>query len=217
MSRIIWLARHGLRLDFIDWSWFESASRRYDPPLAASGITQGQILATRLQKEGIRHIFASPFLRTVQTGHIVAQTLTLPLKLEWGLGEWLNREWMEEMPSTTPLKFLAQDYPCLDLSYVSAVVPQYPENKLQLQQRVKTTVTHLLQKFQGDILIIGHGPSIVASIRALIPDLGDYQTDLASLTKLVQTAQGWEIKLAADTSYLGAAATDLQKLYANRE
>jgi len=37
------------------------------------------------QREGIAHIFASPFLRTVQTANQIAEALDLPIKLESGL------------------------------------------------------------------------------------------------------------------------------------
>lgn len=42
-----------------------------------------------LQGEGIGHIYASPFLRTVQTAHEVAKVLDVPVKLEYGLSEGL--------------------------------------------------------------------------------------------------------------------------------
>jgi len=39
-------------------------------------------LGQRLKREDIAHIFASPFLRTVQTANQVAEALDLPIKLE---------------------------------------------------------------------------------------------------------------------------------------
>ena len=42
-----------------------------------------------LQKEKIDHIYCSPFLRTVQTAHQVANELSLPVKIEYGLSEGL--------------------------------------------------------------------------------------------------------------------------------
>ena len=42
-----------------------------------------------LQEENIRHIYASPFLRTVQTAHQVASVLSVPVRVEYGLSEGL--------------------------------------------------------------------------------------------------------------------------------
>ena len=46
-------------------------------------------VSTVLQKEKIDHIYCSPFLRTVQTAHQVANELSLPVKIEYGLSEGL--------------------------------------------------------------------------------------------------------------------------------
>jgi broad specificity phosphatase PhoE len=61
MSQTIWIARHGNRLDFVRPEWFDTALRRYDPPLSKDGFVQAKQLAQRLKGENIRHIFASPF------------------------------------------------------------------------------------------------------------------------------------------------------------
>lgn len=42
-----------------------------------------------MQDENIRHIYASPFLRTVQTAHQVADVLSVPVRVEYGLSEGL--------------------------------------------------------------------------------------------------------------------------------
>jgi broad specificity phosphatase PhoE len=90
MSQTVWIARHGSRLDFIDLNWFNEADRPYDPPLATEGEIQAQELGHKLKSAPIAHIFASPFLRTVQTAHIIADILNLPIKLEAGFSEWLS-------------------------------------------------------------------------------------------------------------------------------
>jgi broad specificity phosphatase PhoE len=84
MTQIVWIARHANRLDFVNPDWFLTAERRYDPPLSDDGMIQAQQLAKRLNHEKIKHIFASPFLRTVQTANAVAEVLNLPIKLETG-------------------------------------------------------------------------------------------------------------------------------------
>ena len=106
MNQTIWIARHGNRLDFVNPEWFNTAERPYDPPLSPDGIVQAQELGQRLVGERIRHIFASPFLRTVQTADRVAQILDLPIKIESGLGEWLNPDWMKSDPERLSIAVL---------------------------------------------------------------------------------------------------------------
>ncbi|CCQ68032.1 expressed protein [Crocosphaera watsonii WH 0402] len=60
-SPTVWIARHGNRLDFVKPHWFNTAKRRYDPPLSEDGFVQAKQLGKRLQKENIGHIFASLF------------------------------------------------------------------------------------------------------------------------------------------------------------
>ncbi|HEY9706683.1 MAG TPA: histidine phosphatase family protein, partial [Oculatellaceae cyanobacterium] len=98
MTQTVWIARHGNRLDFVNPEWFNTAERPYDPPLSEDGLIQAKQLGQRLVGEGIIHIFASPFLRTVQTANQVADALDLPIKLEFGLCEWLNPAWMKTDP-----------------------------------------------------------------------------------------------------------------------
>ncbi|MCZ0902379.1 histidine phosphatase family protein, partial [Microcoleus sp. HI-ES] len=88
-----------------------TAEHRYDPHLSEDGHIQAKQLANRLKGEGISHIFASPFLRTVQTANHVANALDLSIKLEWGLCEWLNPEWMTEMPETLSVEALCSRFP----------------------------------------------------------------------------------------------------------
>ena len=73
MSQIVWIARHANRLDFVYPDWFLTAKRRYDPPLSDDGMIQAQQLAKRLKGKKITHIFASPFLRTIQTANAIAE------------------------------------------------------------------------------------------------------------------------------------------------
>lgn len=97
MRQTVWIARHGNRLDFINPEWFNTATRRYDPPLSEDGLIQAAELGQRLKSENIKHLFASPFLRTIQTANEVAQIMNLEMKLEAGLSEWHNSQWMSTL------------------------------------------------------------------------------------------------------------------------
>ncbi|MBE8990399.1 histidine phosphatase family protein, partial [Nostoc sp. LEGE 12450] len=162
MSQIVWIARHANRLDFVNPDWFLTAERRYDPPLSDDGMVQAQQLARRLKKENISHIFASPFLRTVQTANAVAELLNLPIKLETGLSEWLNPVWMTEEPERLSTPALAELFPRIDSSYTSRIAAKYPETHEKVRERSGQTARCLATEFfPEDILLVAHGASVL--------------------------------------------------------
>lgn len=204
MTQIVWLARHGNRIDFVNPDWFLTAERRYDPHLSDDGVVQAQQLAQRLKGEGIAHIFASPFLRTVETANQVAEVLDLPIKLESGLSEWLNPVWMKAMPERLPLEALAQRFPRIDRSYLSHVIAEYPETAEKALERSGETARLLADEFPEDILLVGHGASVIGATMGLVSGITKSQINaaLCCLIKVVRQDQ-WVMELNGDTSHLG--------------
>ena len=207
MPQTVWIARHGNRLDFVNPEWFNTAERRYDPPLSDDGVVQAQELAARLKNEAITQIFVSPFLRTIQTANEVAQVLDLPLKLEWGFCEWLNPQWMTQMPETHPQEWLAERYPLIDWSYQSWLKPQYPETETELNIRTAQTIQHLVKTYSENILVVGHGGSVFGTTQGLVPNIEGFRVSLCSLTKLVKEKSNyeWQTELLADISHLSSS------------
>lgn len=193
MTQTIWIARHGNRLDFVNPEWFNSAERRYDPPLSEDGLTQARQLGQRLTSSNIAHIFASPFLRTIQTANQVAEVLDLTIKIEKGLSEWLNPEWMTEMPETHPKELLQDKYPRIDWTYVSRIVPEYPESEAVVDRRTGQTVRKLIAEYSEDILLVGHRASVVGATRSLVGDRAIVNASLCCLIKVVSNDNGWEV------------------------
>lgn len=201
-NQIIWIARHGNRLDFVHPEWFNTAKRRYDPPLSEDGIIQAQQLAERLKNEKISHIFASPFLRTIQTAYQVAETLNLDIKLESGLGEWHNQDWMSEHPQIHPRELLELEYPRINWNYSSYLIPNYPETETTMMSRIGATIKHLITNYSEDILLVGHSVSVLATTQELITGNPTVNTSLCSLVKLVRYEDNWQMELNGDTSHL---------------
>ena len=205
MNQTIWIARHGNRLDFVNPEWFNTAERPYDPPLSPDGIVQAQELGQRLVGERIRHIFASPFLRTVQTADRVAQILDLPIKIESGLGEWLNPDWMKSDPERLSIAVLQEQFPRIDLSYRSRITPHYPETSDRVIQRTGETARQLAAEFSDDILLVGHGASVEAAAWGLLDRREPIKASLCCLVKLVRKEDKWILQLNGDTSHLSQA------------
>ena len=194
MTKQILIIRHGNRLDFVHPEWFTIARKRYDPPLSKDGKEQIQQLANNMTSETIDHIFASPFLRTIQTAHIIAQTLNLPIKLEAGLGEWHNPDWMTNSPQIHNQQELESEYTSIDWSYISQITPQYPETEEDVLHRIKLTTNKLLHQYQGNILIVGHSITVTGTMQALVNENNtNINKDLGALNRLIQNENGsWQ-------------------------
>jgi broad specificity phosphatase PhoE len=194
----IWIARHGNRLDFVHPEWFNTAARRYDPPLSDDGEIQAQQLADRLRREPIQQIFASPFRRCVQTAHAVADALDLSIQIEWGICEWLNADWMTEMPETTPIAELKADFPRINPAYVSIHTPQYPETESDCLARSGQTARAIADRQavdpaingehqnpeRQDILFVGHGATVNGMMWGLLPDRPIVRAPLCCLSRI---------------------------------
>jgi broad specificity phosphatase PhoE len=211
MSQKIWIARHANRQDFVNPEWLLTAERRYDPPLSEDGFVQAQQLAQRLKEEKIHHIFASPFLRTVQTANAVAEILDLPIKLETGLSEWLNPDWMKEEPERLAIGALKELYSRVDASYTSRIAVNFPEKtEEEVQQRSGQTARCLADEFSPEnILLVGHGASVNGATMGLVSSdiYNGARVRLCSLFQLVRKNVNneylnWELILTGDTSHL---------------
>ncbi|WP_009634578.1 histidine phosphatase family protein [Synechocystis sp. PCC 7509] len=202
MTQTIWIARHANRQDFVNPDWFLTAERRYDPPLSDDGIIQASQLAQRLRKENITAIFSSPFLRTIQTANQVAEVLDLPIKLECGLSEWLNPQWMSETPEKMPIKDLVALFPRIDINYNSRVIAQYPEVGETAFLRAGEAARKIVEEFSEDILLVGHGASVVGATKGLVGEVIEIKAALCCLIKIVRQAPHWVLELNGDTSHL---------------
>jgi len=202
MKQAVWITRHGNRQDFVNPNWGKTARWQDDPGLSPDGIIQAKELAERIKKENIRHIFSSPFLRTVETASQVAKVLGLKIKIEAGLSEWMNTDWFKPEPVLMPLAEKAVLFPEIDLSYISRIVPVCPETHEEMEIRVAKAVHIITGEFSGDILLVGHGASVDASMYSLVGKKMEIQSSLCCLIKAVRNDGQWILELNGDTSHL---------------
>ncbi|ABG51361.1 Phosphoglycerate mutase [Trichodesmium erythraeum IMS101] len=211
-QQTVWIARHGNRIDFVNPEWFNTAKRPYDPHLSDDGVVQAQQLAKRLIGENITQIFASPFLRTVQTANEIAKVLDLAIKLDWGLCEWLNPKWMPAMPETLSRENLAQTYPRIDLSYDRGT-PKYPETWKDCMKRTGEVSKGLVKEFPTEnILLVGHGVSVIGTAAGLVGEIAETElkAPLCCLVKIVLQEEQWVMELSGDTSHLDNRETTVR-------
>jgi broad specificity phosphatase PhoE len=189
----LWLVRHAHRLDFIQPEWFDTATYRYDPPLSPEGFDLAHLLAQQLSQVQVDRIYTSPFLRTIQTADPLARLLQLPIRLEWGLCEWLCQDWTTGFPATTPLDELIRCYPNIDDACQSLVMPFYPESVQELDARITMIAGKIIQGNSGNILAIAHKGSMLGIAAALTGDDRWRTYDLAcgGIIKLTSSEGRW--------------------------
>jgi len=203
--RAIWIVRHAQRRDEVDPSWKARAERPYDPPLSDEGLRQADALARRLAAEPIRHVFASPLLRTVATAQAVAERLDLPVRLEDGLFEWLSPRWFDGQPDRLPDETLAAAFPRVDRSYRPiGAVPRFPEEREARDARAEAVLRGILERHAGDFLLVTHAALLVILSRVLVGRGLWIGTENSAVVKIEEREPqgGWNLALAGDTSHL---------------
>lgn len=207
VQRTVFVVRHGHRADLTgelpNEEWRRTAKRPHDPPLSEVGFEQVRRLAHRLAAERIDHVFASPFLRTVQTAHAIAEAQRVPCRIETALHEWLNPQWFAQCPDMLPLKTLRQHCPTVDVGYIAPDALNYPEvdEKAECWPRVRSCVERLLSEYRGNLCLVGHGASVVGACSAL-GDIGGLTLSMACLIRFDQVDGRWERTLSGCTKHL---------------
>ncbi|MGL1957102.1 MAG: histidine phosphatase family protein [Colwellia sp.] len=199
-KQTIWLCRHvqhGNRIDFVDPSWNGT-----HPYLSSDGIIQAKETAERLKRENIQHIFVSPFLRTIETAHYIAEALELDIKIEYGASEWMNSEWFENTPTHPTLEVLIKKYPRINLNYTSVAFPYFPETAEESLARSGDAAQSLLNIYSGNILIVGHGHSVLGMANGLIKANENISQGFCSLIKIVHEDGTLALKLNGDNKHL---------------
>jgi len=200
----LWLARHANRQDFADPDWTETANRPHDPGLSPDGEEQARQLGRRAATLTVDRILASPFLRTVQTAHFVADAADESVLLEPGLGEWYNPDWFDASPDPLPTSTLTDRFERVVGAPPPCREPQYPESKHECLARVGATAQCLVDRFGDEsLLLVGHGITVQGVLHGLVDgDVPDPGCPLASLTTVVRKDGNWQIRRRNDTRHL---------------
>lgn len=161
-GRVVWLARHGHRMDEVDSAWKTYARRPVDPDLSPKGMLQAMKLAKRMKREPepINHLVVSPFLRTMRTASFVAAELGLPMKVEYGIGEMRSEEYFPDGDTVFPALAARREYfPWIDMSYTSLVMPRFPETnegENSALRRTTRVMKALLDTLPGNLILVSH-------------------------------------------------------------
>eukprot|EP00639_Heterosigma_akashiwo_P000062 CAMPEP_0194578026 /NCGR_PEP_ID=MMETSP0292-20121207/12589_1 /TAXON_ID=39354 /ORGANISM="Heterosigma akashiwo, Strain CCMP2393" /LENGTH=214 /DNA_ID=CAMNT_0039430559 /DNA_START=101 /DNA_END=745 /DNA_ORIENTATION=+ len=181
----IFIIRHGERIDYIDRNWLSQSghTRADDPHLAPKGHTQAREVSERMDQYQIEHIFASPFIRCVETAAAIAERRGLQINIEPGICEVLSTF----PPGFMETEDLAQRFAAVNTSYE----PVMPRSELSSEwgdgdciTRASAVATQIRERVTGPILFVGHGASC-AGIGKAFSGRTSYQglTTLSYLTR----------------------------------
>jgi broad specificity phosphatase PhoE len=205
----LWLLRHGERSDLVDQNWLKTATRPFDPPLTEKGIKQAQQTAEYILSTGtkLNHVFSSPFLRCMQTANEVAKRLQIPIKIEYGLSEWLKAAWFTELPCFDHATFDVGSYPHMDHEYQSFYRDKltYPESVGDLENKYVSTTKELHNMYGDDhILLVTHGYGVQILTEMFDPKATVMEVPYCALTKLVrlEKERWFAAKVASDAHLL---------------
>lgn len=203
MTQTVWIIRHGERQDMIDRTWSETAEDPYNPPLSDAGRRQAEEVARRLEHEGLHHVIASPFHRTLETATPTAELLNLQIKVEMGACENLRSQWYPHDPRTWSLDDLAARFPRVDRNYKPLGCANYPEDWEQCKARGARTMRQIVAAYPNDnMLLVAHGASTSALAWGLVTGYPQFTGKTCSLIKIVRHGDRWNLELAGDTSHL---------------
>ncbi|NLS77645.1 MAG: histidine phosphatase family protein [Chloroflexi bacterium] len=166
---IIYITRHGQ-------PWLSSMENNPDYPagdpiLTELGQTQARLLGERLRRIGFAgRIFASPYLRTMETGAIIATATGRPLYPEPAIRE--IAAWPDNLAvfQGQTVEELRERFPVVP---ADAALP-YPwwgselEDAAAVLGRIGPFIDALIARGGEDALLVGHGASVSALHRYLL-------------------------------------------------
>lgn len=210
MKQTIWIVRHGNREDFGNPDWVKNAVRPYDPALSADGERQAQEAGASLKGQPLHRIFASPFLRTIQTAHHIANAVDLPVALEPGIGEILPT--LSQVPDYISTQEGTQRFARLDTTYTPVGSLVYPESELEGYRRSAQTVQQLADSHPNhNLLFVTHAAPVIGIVRHLAGIQEKISVPLCSIFTLQRNGHGWQLVGGqGDVSHLSDSATSLR-------
>ena len=204
---IVYIARHGQPRLSSNWE-ADPEFPRGDPPLSPLGRAQARLLGARLRERRFRGtIFSSPYYRTAETANLMAQELGMVFYPEGAIREVVKN-------SAKMVGFCGLSLDTLGSTFGNMgrdAVLAYPwwtdaaETPDMVLARVRPFLVTQSAR-DSDIVLVGHGASVSASIRHFLTDHPDLLARVENNWNCALTAIQVEPELQAlllsDTSHL---------------
>ncbi|MFB6251566.1 MAG: histidine phosphatase family protein [Halobellus sp.] len=211
MADTVWVVRHGERRDTVDPDWEEHAERVHDPPLTELGRWAAWRVGRRFAESApsFDAVYASPFLRAVETVDEICQEIGTEAWLEPGLGEHRNAEWFDAEPEILSNRELTARFDPIRSGHEPYLHPTFPETHAEASARVGETVRQIVDDEDGMVLLVGHGLTVGAVVEGLVGSTEGVDAPLCGITRVerVNNCAGdeigkWKLDVSGDTSHL---------------
>lgn len=209
MEQQIWIVRHGNREDFLNTNWSKTAERPHDPGLSPDGEVQAREVGMGLRDKKVDAIYASPYLRTIQTACHIADVLDLPVRLEPGIGEILPN--VAELPQILSDEERQRRFARIDASHAPIYQPTFPEDVDLAHRRAGETVEQIAKRHEGENLVfVTHAAPVVGIVRHLTGIQEKIRVPLCAIFTLARNHNGWQLIQSADVSHLSNQEVSLR-------
>lgn len=204
MVETVWVVRNGQRRDTVDPEFHTYADRIHDPDLTELGRWQAWRVGRVFAELDVDFdaVYASPFLRTVQTADEICREIGQEVFLEPGLGEHRNAEWFDSDPEIAADDKLAGWFETVRLGHDPLVVPTFPENHHEAETRVGKTARKLVSKADRRVLLVGHGLTIGGVVGGLVGSTAGVDAPLCGLTRLEKQGGEWTLDFSGAVGHL---------------
>jgi len=167
---LIHITRHGQPLQRNIDPLADAEFPRGDPPLTPLGREQAQRLGRRLATMGFAGvIYSSPYRRTLETAQCIAEQVGRPVLPEPMIQEWVPQPGMPTFQPMTPEQIRRQFANVTDdVELASPWFATGPEQMPEVGRRVRPFMQRLVAQRAGDVLLVGHGATVVACRDAIV-------------------------------------------------
>ncbi len=205
MTETVWVVRHGQRRDTVDPDFHTYADRIHDPDLTELGRWQAWRCGWYFCEQDIAFdaVYASPFLRTVQTADELCRETDHTFRCEPGLGEHRNAEWFDSDPETATDAQLAEWFETIRFDHEPLVVPVFPETHTEAEARAGETARMLVEQSEGTVLMVGHGLTVGGVVHGLVGSTDGVDAPLCGLTRLEKRNGAWALEFSGKVDHLG--------------
>ncbi|MGB3437555.1 MAG: histidine phosphatase family protein [Actinophytocola sp.] len=199
----ILLVRHGESQPAREDRPFRKVDGQGDPPLAAVGEEQAELVAKRLEHEDLDGIYVTTLRRTHQTAEPLAKRLGLIPAVEPGMREVNLGEWEGGLFRIR----VAQRHPVAQRMYEQErwdVIPG-AESTEDFTARIRDALTRIAAAHPDRrVAVFTHGGTIgqVVSMATGSRPFAFIEADNASITQLVVWDERWVIRRFNDTAHL---------------
>ena len=160
-KQIVFVVRHGHRIDDFDSSWKDTTDRPYDPPLTDEGIKAAGIVGTELSEfpspERPSHVVSSPFIRCVQTAVEISKKLQLSnVHINYRIGEIHSEQVLKH--ATAPEYEIPDEIDGIKINKDNTgICPPFPEERPEAFDRYSEAFATVPNKPYKNMVLVSHG------------------------------------------------------------